>query len=59
MKAKRKRQKIRDREVAIINATYKQIMNTLYGKMVTDPPTAPYVDTDSVIYQDFNKKQEI
>lgn len=59
MKAKRKRQKIRDREVAIINATYKQIMNTLYGKSVTDPPTEPYVDTDSVIYSDFNKKQEI
>lgn len=59
MKAKRKRQKIRDKDVAIINATYKQIMNTLYGKMVTDPPTTSYVDTDSVIYQDFNKKQEI
>ena len=59
MKAKRKRQKIRDREVAIINATYKLIMNSLYGKAVTDPQITPYVDTDSVIYQDFNKKQEI
>lgn len=37
----------------------KEIMNSLYGRCVTSMNEHKYVDTDSVIYKDFNKKSEV